>query len=76
MQLRATRLHAARRKGLLRRLVDDQRMFAPRAENWLVAWEAEADRTGVEPGPEYWRQGYRWILERLPGSKRPPSPPV
>ena len=76
MQLRAARLHAARREGLLRRLVDDQRIPAPRAEAWLAAWEAEADRTRVEPGPESWRQGVRWIFERLPDCKRPPSPAV
>ncbi len=76
MHLRAARLHAARREGLLRRLVNEQRIPATRAEDWLAAWEAEADRMGVEPAPGYWRQGYQWILERLADGKPPPSPPV
>ena len=40
---------------------------------WCDAWEAEADRRGLEPSAESWEEGIRWILEKVASGEQPPS---
>jgi hypothetical protein len=66
-------IYAAGREGLRRRLIDDRRVPEKAAEDWLVAWETEAVRQGLQPSPDYWQHGSHWILSRLAeGILRPP----
>jgi hypothetical protein len=50
---------AAGREGLRRRLIDEKRLPERTAEEWLLAWAAEAQRQGVKPDADYWRHGSR-----------------
>ena len=40
---------------------------------WCDAWEAEADRRGLEPSAESWEEGIRWILGKVASGEQPPS---
>ena len=40
---------------------------------WCDAWEAEADRRGLEMGAAYWEDGVRWILGEVAKGQRPPD---
>jgi hypothetical protein len=60
-------IYDARRTSVRDRLVDDERVTPARAERFLAAWEAEADRGGENrDSPDYWRDGARWIFAQLP----------
>ena len=41
---------------------------------WCDAWEAEADRRGLEPGADSWEEGIRWIVAKVAGGEVPPRP--
>lgn len=32
---------------------------------WCDAWDAEAERRGLEMGQPYWEDGIRWILSQV-----------
>jgi hypothetical protein len=40
---------------------------------WCDAWEAEADRRGLEPGAGSWEDGIRWIVAKVAAGERPPT---
>ena len=40
---------------------------------WCTAWEAEADRRGLESGAASWEEGIRWIVARVASGERPPT---
>jgi hypothetical protein len=40
---------------------------------WCAAWEAEADRRGLEPSAASWEEGIRWIVARIAAGERPPT---
>ena len=40
---------------------------------WCDAWEAEADRRGLEAGAASWESGIRWILAKVAASEAPPG---
>jgi hypothetical protein len=40
---------------------------------WCDAWEAEAERRGLEMGQPYWEDGIRWIVGEVAKGARPPS---
>ena len=40
---------------------------------WCDAWEAEADRRGLEAGAASWEDGIRWILAKVAASEAPPD---
>lgn len=40
---------------------------------WCDAWEAEADRRGLEPGAAYWEDGIRWIIAKVAAGETPPE---
>ena len=40
---------------------------------WCDAWEAEADRRGLEPGAESWEEGIRWIVAKVAAGEPPPT---
>jgi hypothetical protein len=52
------------RAGIFNRLVDEERVGLMDAENWLRAWEAEAEEIGWPRGSQsFWDDGWRWIIE-------------
>ena len=34
------------------------------ADAWIAAWEADADRNGLERGVAYWQSAWAWIAAR------------
>ena len=40
---------------------------------WCDAWEAEAQRRGLEMGQPYWEDGIRWIVSEVGKGGRPPD---
>jgi hypothetical protein len=40
---------------------------------WCDAWEAEAERRGLELGADAWEDGIRWIVERVAAGELPPD---
>jgi hypothetical protein len=40
---------------------------------WCDAWEAEADRRGLEPSAASWEDGIRWIVAKIAAGERPPT---
>lgn len=40
---------------------------------WCDAWEAEADRRGLEPSAETWEDGIRWIVAKVAAGEQPPG---
>ena len=58
------RIYQAQRAGLFMRLVTAERLGSFDAEQWLAAWEREAEATGRERGSQgFWDEGWRWIGE-------------
>ena len=48
------------------------RLSAQTAEAWVGAWEAEADRQGLEPlSPDFWKVAAPWIVEQRKTRKTP-----
>ena len=43
------------------------------AGRWCDAWEAEAERRGLEAGASTWEDGIRWILAKVAASEAPPG---
>lgn len=42
-------------------------------DRWCAAWEAEADRRGVEIDASSWNDGIRWIVSKVAAGETPPS---
>lgn len=40
---------------------------------WCDAWEAEAERRGIEPSAESWEDGIRWIVAKVASGEQPPD---
>ncbi len=40
---------------------------------WCDAWEAEAERRGIEPSAESWEDGIRWIVGKVAAGEQPPE---
>lgn len=40
---------------------------------WCDAWEAEAERRGIEPSAASWEDGIRWIIARIAAGEPPPG---
>ena len=64
------RIQVARRTAV-RNLLADDGMPVETADAWCDAWEAEADRLGLEPDSEYWTLGIAWIGEQRKERKLP-----
>jgi hypothetical protein len=59
------RIYQAQRAGVLRRLVDGERVPVTKAERWLEEWEREAEAAGRDRRePRYWDDAWDWIAER------------
>ncbi|HLY12849.1 MAG TPA: hypothetical protein VKR24_00745 [Candidatus Limnocylindrales bacterium] len=55
------------RLRIVRRLVDAQ-LPPTTAERWVEAWEAEAQRRGLDPRiGAWWRSGWQWITQACSG---------
>jgi hypothetical protein len=63
------RLHQARRAATVARLIGEGEL-PDRAEAVVAAWEAEADRDGLERDGRYWDAGWSWMAATRNG---PPS---
>jgi hypothetical protein len=54
--------YEALRYGLVRRLLH-ARLSEETADRWVVAWEVEAQRRGLDPSsPDWWRPAWQWIV--------------
>ena len=40
---------------------------------WCDAWEAEAERRGIEPSADSWEDGIRWIVAKVAAGEQPPE---
>ncbi len=40
---------------------------------WCDAWEAEAERRGIEPSADSWEDGIRWIVAKVASGEQPPE---
>jgi hypothetical protein len=40
---------------------------------WCDAWEAEAERRGLEPSADSWEDGIRWIVSKVAAGEQPPG---
>lgn len=40
---------------------------------WCDAWEAEAERRGLDIDAASWEDGIRWILQRVAAGELPPD---
>ena len=40
---------------------------------WCDAWEAEAERRGLEPSADSWEDGIRWIVSKVAAGEQPPD---
>jgi len=59
------RLYAARRAGLVSRLVMESRLSQEGAERWVGAWESEARQRKLDARtPGWWEPAWTWIAER------------
>ncbi|MGH2465564.1 MAG: hypothetical protein ACRDGI_08890 [Candidatus Limnocylindrales bacterium] len=55
------------RLDVVRRLLDAE-VPPGAAERWVAAWEAEAERRGLDPAArEWWRSGREWIAQACGG---------
>ena len=58
------RIYLAQRAGIFARLRDAERLGAFDVEQWIAAWEREAEATGIIPGSQgFWDAGWLWIAE-------------
>ena len=58
------RIHQAKVAGTLASLVDQHRIPRAKAEALIAAWEAEADRRGLQrTASDYWPIGQAWMLD-------------
>ena len=65
------RIYLSRRAAVRNRLVGAG-ASEQGAERWLLAWEAEAARRGVEPTrSDFWREGAGWINEQRAEGRTP-----
>jgi hypothetical protein len=59
------RLYEAHRAGLFQRLISGGRLSGDRAQRWLVDWEAEAARRGLDRRTgNWWSPAWEWIAEQ------------
>jgi hypothetical protein len=64
VNLKAQRIYTAHREGLVGRLAQQERLGQGRAEELVGAWEAEAERVGVQPDHrDFWAVGREWIFD-------------
>jgi hypothetical protein len=64
------RIDEARRAATRNRLIGEG-ATEETADAWIAAWEAQADRDGLERGPAYWECGWAWIAEQRRHRVRP-----
>ena len=56
------RIYQAQRAGIFARLVREARLDRFDAEQWIVAWEVEAEAAGIaRRSPGFWDEGWHWI---------------
>jgi hypothetical protein len=66
VDIRSQRLYSAHREGLDGQLAQQERLGEARAEALVAAWEAEAERIGLERGADdFWPLGRAWIAELM-----------
>lgn len=59
------KLYIAHRVGLIGRLQAEGRMSEHRAEEFVAAWEAEAERRNLDRRlGDFWAPAWGWIAER------------
>ncbi len=63
------RINQARRAAIRNVLVDESRMPAATADEWIAKWETEATKRGITPGSD-WTLGLVWMKEQR-GRKAP-----
>lgn len=65
------RIFTARRIAVRNRLVGDG-WSEETAEQWVAAWQVEADRQGLErANPDYWKGAAYWVAEEKQAGRRP-----
>jgi hypothetical protein len=64
------RIHIARRIAV-RNTLTGEGMAQELAERWCDAWEAEADRKGLERNADYWNLGRVWIAVERTARRTP-----
>ena len=70
-QANPKRLAEARRAGHRSRLIAEARLSEEQADHWLVAWENEGGRRGLDEGtPDFWNDAWEWIATAA--GHRPP----
>jgi hypothetical protein len=58
--------YAAKREGLLQRVIQSERVPVPKAEALIAALEADADRPSMlSSSPALWDQAESWLAEQL-----------
>jgi hypothetical protein len=58
------RIYQAQRAGIFNRLVSAERLDRFDAEQWIGAWEREAEANGPARGSQgYWDAAWEWIRE-------------
>ncbi len=64
------RIYQARRAANVRRLVLQHRLDELGAEQWIAAWEREAESRGLDRHAEtFWEMGRTWIADGKSGSE-------
>ena len=58
------RINEARRAAIRNVLIDESRMPAATADEWIAKWETEASNRGMKPSSEYWTIGLVWMKEQ------------
>ena len=62
------RVYAARRIGLVVRLIRVARLKDASAERWVALWESEAARRGLDRhSATYWEPAWAWIASQRTG---------
>jgi hypothetical protein len=65
------RICQAQRAGVFMLLVSAERLDRFDAEQWLAAWEREADANGPAVGsPGYWDAAWNWIADNRRARRR------
>lgn len=57
------RIYQAQRRGIFRRLVDEQGVNELDAEHLITRWEREAEATGQARDGHCWSDAWAWIAE-------------
>lgn len=72
MDGRRQRIYAARRAGLVERLVSHDRLPREGVERLLAEWEADAGTRAPDPASrDVWVEATKWVYDRLGRRRRP-----